>query len=53
MELEREIVNDLVENYPRDWNFDKGVILEKLSCDLSPELILEILEELKGKYEIH
>lgn len=53
MELEREIVNDLVGNYPRDWNFDKGEILEKLSCDLSPELILEILEELKGKYEIH
>lgn len=48
MELEREIVNELVESYPRDWKFDKNTVIERLSSDLSPELILEIIEELKG-----
>lgn len=48
MELEREIVKELVESYPRDWIFNKDKIVEHLSNNLSPELILEIIEELKG-----
>lgn len=46
MELEREIVKELVESYPRDWSFDKNEIVERFSSHLSPELILEIIEEL-------
>ncbi len=48
MELESELVKELVETYPRDWSFDKNEIVERLSSDLSPELILEIIEELTG-----
>ncbi|MFA3631903.1 Predicted ATP-binding protein involved in virulence [Acinetobacter baumannii] len=48
MELEREIVKELVESYPRDGSFDKNEIVERLSSHLSPELILEIIEELIG-----
>lgn len=48
MELEREIVNQLVESYPRDWSYDREKIVKKFSSDLSPELILEIIEELKA-----
>lgn len=48
MELEREIVKQLVDSYPRDWIFNKDKIVENLSDNLSPELILEIIEELKA-----
>lgn len=48
MELEHEIVKELVNSYSKDRNFTKEKIVERLSTYLSPELVLEILEELKG-----
>ncbi|MDM1019801.1 hypothetical protein QSV37_05675 [Acinetobacter sp. VNK23] len=45
MELEQEIVRDLVERYKK--GFTKDEVIKKLSIYLSPELVLEVLEELK------
>lgn len=53
MELEREVVNKLVESYSRDYNFDKNKIIEKLSTHLSPELVIEVIEELRGENEVY
>lgn len=46
MELEKEIVQGLVRGYKK--NINKNEIIRELSIHLSPELILEIIEELKG-----
>lgn len=46
MELEKEIVQELVRGYKK--NINKNEIIRELSIHLSPELILEIIEELKG-----
>jgi len=53
MELEREVVKELVESYPRDCNFDKNKIIENLSTHLSPELVVEVIEELRGENEVY
>lgn len=48
MELESEILNEIIETYPRDQVYDNDLIIEKLSNHLSPELILEFITKLKG-----